>query len=366
MPRTLKTAAIQMDAAPAPTAQRLERAERLIAQAAQAGAQLIALPELFNAGYRYDDSNYARAEPLTGVTVTWMQAQAARHQVHLAGTLLLLDGDHVYNSALLIAPDGRQWRYDKQYPFAWERAYFREGSGITVAETDLGRIGLLICWDTAHPDAWARYAGRVDLMLVLSSPPCLNDMRLCFADGTRERYTTPDAHFADADMEAQAGWLGVPVVHASGIGQFRSPAPLATASLGLLLLAQPRLWSRLGQAGQAQLEAEYGFYTRIMDGSGEVLARVTHDGDSFTLAAVTLPDQPHVPQTPQPVIHTTPFAYWSADVASALFIPLYQQGLRRQWGTRMAPTDARTFVWGMGLLLALLLGWLIGRRQAHS
>src|SRR5262245_57197833 len=112
MSRKIKVTTIQMDATPAPREVRLARAADLIAEAASSGAQLAVLPELFNTGYIYDDSNFAAAEPFDGPTAAWMKTQASQHQLHLAGTFLVAENGDIFNTALLFAPDGRQWRYD--------------------------------------------------------------------------------------------------------------------------------------------------------------------------------------------------------------------------------------------------------------
>jgi predicted amidohydrolase len=188
MKQKLKVAAIQMDCASAPVTERLSRLAPLIAEAAQADAQLVVLPELFNTGYEFHARNYALAEPLDGETITWMKMQAAQHDIHLAGTLLLLDKTDIYNTASLVAPNGRLWRYDKYYVPLWERAYFRGGHQTIVADTDLGRLGMMICWDQMHPDLWAHYAGNVDAIVIMSCPGDWDTADLVFPDGFRARF----------------------------------------------------------------------------------------------------------------------------------------------------------------------------------
>jgi predicted amidohydrolase len=116
MSRQLRVAAIQMDAVPASVTHRLARAGDLIAEAVAHGAQLVVLPELFNTGYQYDSQNVDLAEAIDGETIAWMHEQARVRAIYLAGTLMLRENGEIYNTAFMIAPDGRRWRYDKQYP----------------------------------------------------------------------------------------------------------------------------------------------------------------------------------------------------------------------------------------------------------
>ncbi|HRE48149.1 MAG TPA: carbon-nitrogen hydrolase family protein [Aggregatilineales bacterium] len=372
MSRYLRAAAVQMDATPAPLEARLARAADLVAEAAGAGAQIVALPEFFNTGYLYDDSNYARAERIDGRTATWLRAQAKQHAIHLTGTLLLLDEEDTYNTALLVAPDGRMWRYDKQYPFLWERKYYRENRHITVADTDLGKIGLMICWDAAHPDLWARYAGRVDAMLILSCPPKVSAADLVFPDGSRVNTRdlggiwrllhTEIEHFPGADMDDHAAWLGVPVIHASAGGQFRSPLPISSVSIAAYLSARPDLWKWLPRAHEVVIEAGFDLQTKVIDHTGNVVARVMANGDGLTYASLPLAESPPEPTEKQPAMRTSPLAYFLSDAwSNLLLVPEYRMGVRRHINRRMAPIDPRTRVWVGAAATLAAMGLLAGR-----
>ncbi|NDJ59537.1 MAG: carbon-nitrogen hydrolase family protein [Chloroflexi bacterium] len=375
MTRTLKVAAVQMDATPAPLTDRLGRAADLIAEAAGAGAQLVALPELFNTGYTYADSNYAAAEPTDGPTIRWMRAQAAQHNVHVVGSLLLREPRDIFNTALLIAPDGRTWRYDKTYPWLWERAYFREAPGTTIAETDLGKFGMLICWDSAHPELWDAYAGQVDAMLIVSCPPRMSHLTLTFPDGSTASSTDvpgldtgePPARelFPDIDTDTRAAWMRVPVVATAGAGTFRAKLPLPQVSVLPYVIGRPNAGDRVAAAAEAIAETGYDPQTKIVGADGAVIARVTDGGDGFVIAEVPLAVQPPQPNGPQPKMHTPDLIYFYSDVfAPSLLANVYRRAVRQRFGAQMAPYSARTQarIRAVRMAAAVLVGVLVGAR----
>ncbi|MBI5952762.1 MAG: carbon-nitrogen hydrolase family protein [Chloroflexi bacterium] len=339
MSKKVEVAVVQMIAEPAPVADRLARAENLIAQAAQAGAQLVVLPEVFNTGYEYTDDNYRLAEPMDGQTPNWMKKTATRHRVHLAGTFLRQQDGDIYNTCLLAAPDQRIWHYDKRYPWMWERAYFQPGKGITIADTDLGKIGMLICWDVAHPRLWQEYAGKVELMLVSSCPPAAQNMTLIFPDGRRVEFSELGPmmqlikHNADetfgAHLRRQSSNLNVPVVHTTGTGLFRSKLPRPGISLASFLMSAPHLWKYLPQAEQVIVESRYFNETYIADASGNVLAQVQPEVESFALAEIEIPVTPPQPHGKQPVFGISILGYWSDAFANWAVTPLYQKKTHR-------------------------------------
>jgi predicted amidohydrolase len=372
MPRMLKVAVIQMYATPAPVAERLDRAADLIAEAASAGAKLIILPEVFNTGYEYHERNYSLAEPINGKTVKWMKSQANLHKIHLMGSLLMLDEEDVYNTALLFAPDGRMWRYDKNYPFLWERAYFREGRKIMVADTDLGKFGMMICWDTAHADLWDRYSGKIDAMLISSCPPKVDNARYIFPDGTSldpqdlgmvGNTMRGEDYFYGRDLEEHAAWMKVPVLYSQGNAHtFRSKLPMAGLTLGTMVAARPELWRRALETPDVEIEAEYDLATRIIDANGQVAASVDVVGDGFTLAEIPLADSVPQPEGNQPPMRTPAAAYFMVDaVGSGLATLTYRQGLRQELGSRMAPVDPRTKIWAGVIAAAVAVGVIAGR-----
>lgn len=374
MTREIKVAAIQMDANPAPTEERVARANQLVKAAAEAGAQLVVLPELFNTGYAYSDENFGRAERLDGATAGWLRETAASLHIHLAGSLMLLDGNEVYNSLLLFAPDGRYWRYDKNYPWGWERGYFREANRITVAETDLGDFGMLICWDSAHPNLWRQYAGQVDMMLISSCPPDVSNPTYHFPNG--EQVTVAemgpvmgrvkgDGRRVFGDMiNQQTAWLGVPAVNTVGTGRIMTKLPAGRGTLLSFLLLAPHLVKYFPMAAEMAMSCDMVQGCKVVTAAGTVLTELSQAaGETFTMAAVTLADRKPSPQGEQPKPIISLLSYLASDyILPLLTTPIYRQGLRRTWGAHMAPVDAMTQSWLIiaGIVGAFCLGVSLG------
>lgn len=345
MPRTIKVATTQMDATPAPLSERLERAEKIVTQAAQASAQLIVLPELFNSGYAYTDNNFKLAEPLNGTTSTWMKTISAHLGVHLTGTFMLLEHGEIYDTLLLFSPSGQMWRYDKSYPWAWERAYFRGRRGITVANTELGDLGLMICWDVGHRNLWKQYAGKVDMIVIASCPPdgpnasfqYSKDDELDFGDLGSAMNSLRDTgkQFFGEMVDQQAKWLGVPAVNSGASGHALTHVPKANALLKSFSLFAPHILKLLPKAEQLKMSCDMIPSCKVVDAGGNILVeRAPSEGEGFILSEVTLADSKSMPAHSQPDHPLSRIksllALFNADILiPAMMWSVYKNGLRK-------------------------------------
>jgi len=345
MPRTIKVGTAQMDATPAPLSERLERAEKIVTQAAQAGAQLIVLPELFNSGYAYTDDNFKLAESLNGKTSSWMRATSARLGIHLAGTFMLLERGEIYNTMLLFSPSGQMWRYDKNYPWSWESGYFRGRRGTTVAQTELGDLGLMICWDLGHVDLWKQYAGKVDMVVLASCPPDGPGASFEFPNGEKLDFNNMGSLmnsmknagklFFGEMVDQQAKWLGVPAVNSGASGHVQTYVPKAGALLRMFIFIAPRLIKLLPNADQLQMSCDMIPSCKVVDAGGYIRAeRAPAEGEGFVISEVVLADSKPVPTQPQPQPPLPRMAAYMSLFNSDVLVPfmmksVYKNGLKK-------------------------------------
>lgn len=130
---------------------------RIDAAAAQ-GARLMVLPELCSSGYVFEsrDEAFSLAEevPHGPACQAWMQA-ARRHGAYIVAGVAERVGPKLYNSAVLVGPEGHIGTFRKMHLWAAENLFFEPGDlGFPVYATPIGRIGMLICYDGWFPEAW--------------------------------------------------------------------------------------------------------------------------------------------------------------------------------------------------------------------
>ncbi|MDE2089546.1 MAG: carbon-nitrogen hydrolase family protein [Gammaproteobacteria bacterium] len=177
-------AAVQMVSGPDVDAN-LREAQRLIGEAAAAGAELVALPENFaHMGLAEIDKLALREPEGHGPLQEFLAGQAARHGVWLVGGTIPLagiDSARVRAACLLFDPHGRRVaRYDKmhlfdvQLPSGAERyaesQTIEPGDEVVVADTPFGRLGLAVCYDLRFPELFRSMLDRgVELLAVPSA-----------------------------------------------------------------------------------------------------------------------------------------------------------------------------------------------------
>jgi predicted amidohydrolase len=129
--------------------QGLDISRRAAGEAFDAGADLVVLPELIVGGYRLDREHQAAcAQPIDGSAVEAWRDLAAEAGGYVAGGFAERDGEHVYNTAVIVGPEGVWLHYRKLHLFRAERDVFSPGNlGLPVASTPIGRLGLCVCYD---------------------------------------------------------------------------------------------------------------------------------------------------------------------------------------------------------------------------
>ena len=161
MTRTLSLGVVQ-SAYGEDLAANLKRTIALIREAADAGAQVILPPELFQGPYfcvAQEERWFAHAHPWrTHPCVTALAPIAAELGVVIPVSIFEREGPHYFNSLVMLDADGSLLGlYRKSHipdgPGYQEKYYFRPGdTGFRVWDTRHGRLGVGICWDQWYPE----------------------------------------------------------------------------------------------------------------------------------------------------------------------------------------------------------------------
>ncbi|MGK9120331.1 carbon-nitrogen hydrolase [Olivibacter jilunii] len=158
----VKIGTVQMSCV-ADKATNLAKAIEQVKVAAEKGAQIICLQELFTSLYFCDEENYDNfvlAEAIPGPSTNALSKVAAEYQVVIIASLFEKRAQGLYhNTTAVIDADGTYLgKYRKMHipddPGFYEKFYFTPGDlGYKVFKTKFAKIGILICWDQWYPEA---------------------------------------------------------------------------------------------------------------------------------------------------------------------------------------------------------------------
>lgn len=219
MRNKILVAAVQMNCQPGEVTHNLAHAEAMVARAAEQGAVIVLLPELMPSGYMVTEEIWNSAEILNGHSVNWLLSTASRLGIYLGFSYLEADGEDFYNSFVLASPGGRiLGRVRKNPPASIEAYFYKAGFDRHVIETELGRIGVGICYENLlYEQMCFYYRENVDLVLA----PYAAGRPRPFIPGDIKR-------FDDILLNSRAVFaetLGIPVVVANRVGPLDTDLP---------------------------------------------------------------------------------------------------------------------------------------------
>lgn len=120
-------------------------------------ADLLVLPELFNTGYLITSQEEIEAlaeEIPRGQTTQVLCEMANTKSCYIVAGLAEREGRKIYNSAVIVGPDGHVGTYRKIHLFFEEKQWFCPGDReFEVYDIGIGRIGVMICFDWIFPES---------------------------------------------------------------------------------------------------------------------------------------------------------------------------------------------------------------------
>ncbi|MEX0715018.1 MAG: carbon-nitrogen hydrolase family protein [Planctomycetaceae bacterium] len=201
----------------------LERAAKVIAEAAERGAQIVVLPECLDLGWT-DPCSWEAAQPIPGPHSDRLAEAARRHGVHVVAGLVerapvardAQGRPRLYNSAVLIDPRGailHVHRKINELDIAHE--FYAVGDRLGVVETELGVLGIDVCADN-FPDSLAlgHVLARMGAQIILS--PCAWAVPVDY-DHSREPY----GDLWRGAYRELARLYDLPVIGVSSVGKIR-------------------------------------------------------------------------------------------------------------------------------------------------
>ncbi|MCD7740542.1 MAG: hypothetical protein LUH11_04255 [Candidatus Gastranaerophilales bacterium] len=175
----IKLIIVQLEAIAGDIEKNIEKAETLLEKGGISSADLIILPELWTTGWDCERFNEVSEELYSSKTYKFIKETALKYNSNIIGgsSVLKKDGEKDRNSCIIMNRNGELLAvYDKYHLFSHrgqsEGSYLEEGTTALLINTDIGKIGISICYDIRFPEMFRLYAfNNADLIVNMAAWP---------------------------------------------------------------------------------------------------------------------------------------------------------------------------------------------------
>lgn len=151
--KDFRLALVQQTSILGKTGENLAATEAWLRKAAKAGAQLACFPELNVTGHGGHAKMIRFAESIPdGDSCRRLVALASELGIYICAGLAESEGSAVYNTSVLVGPDGYMGKQRKLHLSGDEYFLFRGGTNMPVFELPFAKVGIIICFDNEHPE----------------------------------------------------------------------------------------------------------------------------------------------------------------------------------------------------------------------
>lgn len=217
----IKIAAVQMRIGYLKTEKNIKKARDMLEITHREEADIICFPELFIAGpclyTEHALKDYAQSIP--GKFTETFSGFAEEYNLYIVmGSIVERENGRYYNTSVLLSPEGRiLGKYRKIFLWHPEKPYIERGKELPVFKTQLGKIGIQICWDLACPEVTRALAKEGAEIVFCPSYWSKGDNPLA-----KEYGICTESRFIDSCVPARAMENELTFVFANGCGKWQA------------------------------------------------------------------------------------------------------------------------------------------------
>ncbi len=297
-----RVAAVQMRGRVADIAYNLDHIRELLDEAVRYQPDVIALPEFFTTPIVEDQRLWQCALPANNPALDLLREYAIDHKALIGGSYLEKRGDAVFNCYTLVRPNGEVSRHDKDFPTMIENAYYQGGSDDGRHDTDLGRVGTAVCWETIRTQTVKRLSGKIDFLMTGTHWWSTPD-NWVIGRGFMRQMDQLNRHYIHEAPSTLSRLLGCANIHAAHCGKLSGRIPVLPKGL-------------LSAPFNSYLTGE----TQLIDNQGNCIARLSAEDGTGVLHA----DLDLTPTTPS---LDCPERFWIPPLAARFRFFWWQQNL---------------------------------------